>query len=94
MEWVRQQLEQRKVSQGELGGAIGLTESQISKVMGGSRKLSSKEADAIRRFFGYRLPDDPADTIEARIYDRVAKLRDDQKRAVALYLEALMGIQQ
>jgi len=91
MEWVKQQMERRGIGQRELGEAIGLSESQMSKVIHGGRKLSSTEADAIRRYFGYRLPDDPVDTIEARIFDHLATLRGDQKRAVALYLEALSG---
>ena len=94
MEWVKQQLGQRGIGQGELGVAIGLTESQISKVMGGTRRLTAIEADSIRRFFGYRLPDDPSDTIEGRIDAHLARLRGDQKRAVALYLEALTGAPQ
>jgi transcriptional regulator with XRE-family HTH domain len=91
MDWVRQQLERRGASQTDLARAIGLTESQMSKAMNGGRRLTASEADSIRRFFGYRLPDDPLDPVDALINDHLTRLRTDQKRALALYLEALRG---
>lgn len=91
MDWVKHQLETRGIGQGELAAAIGLSESQMSKVFGGTRRLTAREADDIRRFFGYRLPDDPMDAAEARVFDRLSTMRADQIRAVELYLEALAG---
>lgn len=35
-----------------------LTEQKISNVFAGRRKLSAEELDTIRRFFGYRLPEE------------------------------------
>jgi transcriptional regulator with XRE-family HTH domain len=84
-------LERRGASQTDLARAIGLTESQMSKAMNGGRRLTASEADSIRRFFGYRLPDDPLDPVDALINDHLTRLRTDQKRALALYLEALRG---
>lgn len=87
MQWVRRQMDRRGVSQAELAAAIGLSESQMSKVMGGTRKLSSDEADEIRRFFGFRLPDDEGP--EAMIFEHLSALRDEQKVALAQYLQTL-----
>lgn len=60
LEWIKEQLDLRGVSQRELGAAIGLTEQKMSHVMRGRRALSAREADSIRRFFGYELPEDLA----------------------------------
>lgn len=89
--WISEQLEERGITQRELGEAIGLSEVQVSKVLRGGRKLSADEADAIRHFFGYRLPDDPIQSDADRIHDYLARLGASQRRAVVLYLEALSG---
>ena len=94
MEWINQQLEARGMNRRMLADAIGLTEVQLSKVMGGSRRLTADEADAIRRFFGYRLPDDPPVTDLDKIQDYLSQLGAPQRRAVVLYLEALSGGEQ
>lgn len=92
MQWIDEQLEDRGLRRKHLADAIpGLKEQKLSLVMNGHRKLSAKEADAIRRFFGYRLPDDPPVTAADRIQDQLAMLDERQKRAVMLYLEALTG---
>lgn len=91
MQWVREQMERRQVSQADLAAAIGLTEPQMSKVMGGTRMLKASEADAIRRYFGYMMPDDRSDAVYASILDQLTVLQADQKQALALYLEALTG---
>jgi len=59
MDWVRSQLEARGLSQAALAEAIGLTSVQMNKVLTGYRVLQSSEADRIRHFFGYRLPEEP-----------------------------------
>jgi hypothetical protein len=69
----------------------GMTETKMSLVMSGNRRLTSEEADDIRRFFGYQLPEDQDDPLSALISDRIAMLDEGQKRALALYLEALLG---
>lgn len=92
MEWIDQQLKARDMPRARLAEAIvGMTETKLSLVMSGRRKLSSDEADAIRRFFGYRLPDDPPRSEIDVLQDQLAMLGDNQVRAVALYLEALVG---
>ena len=88
MGWLREQLRSRGISQVEADRAVGLNESQMSKVMNGSRRLTADEADGLRRFLGYRLPDDAADTPEARIIQHLAKLGADQKRALETYLQS------
>lgn len=92
MEWIDRQLEERGLPRRALAEAIPtFTETKLSLVMSGKRKLSADEADAIRRFFGYRLPDDPPVTAFDRIEDQLAKLDEGQRHAVVLYLEALTG---
>lgn len=92
MQWIDEQLEKRGWPRRKLvEAAPSLTETKISLVMSGSRRLTADEADAIRRFFGYRLPDDPPSSIADEIQDKLSLLGDSQIRAVALYLEALMG---
>lgn len=92
LQWIDDQLEMRGMNRAALAKSIpGLTETKLSLTMSGNRKLTAKEADDIRRFFGYRLPDDPIDTLTDSLQDSLARLGEDQKRAVALYLEALTG---
>lgn len=92
LDWIDEQLQARGMTRRALADAIPtLTESKLSLTMKGERKLSAVEADNIRRFFGYRLPDDLPRGMTDLIHDQLAMLGDDQKRAVALYLEALMG---
>jgi hypothetical protein len=92
MQWIDQQLKQRKMNRRQLADVIpGMTETKLSLSMSGQRKLSADEADAIRRHFGYQLPDDPIDTPLGRIHEQLAMLGDSQIHSVALYLEALTG---
>ena len=92
LEWIDEQLQLRGLTRRALADAIPtLTESKLSLTMKGERKLTAVEADNIRRFFGYRLPDDPPRSISDALQDQLAMLGDDQLRIVALYLEALTG---
>lgn len=91
MEWIDEQLRRKGLCRRELADAVGLTEVQMSKVMNGHRRLSADEADAIRRFFGFRLPDDPPGSDLDLIQDHLSRLGVQQRRAVVLYLEALAG---
>lgn len=92
LSWIDEQLAGRGLRRRHLAEAIPtLSESKLSLVMKGDRKLSADEADAIRRFFGYRLPDDPPNSAKDKIYDQLAMLGEEQIHAVALYLEALAG---
>lgn len=63
VEWIRDQLLARDLSQADLGEAIGLTSVQVNKILTGYRRLKADEADKIRRFFGYTLPEDRPATI-------------------------------
>lgn len=57
--WLRRELEARDISQATLAENIGLTSVQVNKVLTGYRALQSSEADKIRRYFGYRIPEEP-----------------------------------
>ena len=92
MNWLTEQLQRKGMNRRQLAAVIpGMTETKLSLSMSGARKLSASETDAIRRFFGYRLPDDPQDTLADAISDRLSTLGDNQLRSVILYLEALTG---
>jgi len=92
VEWIDRQLEARQLPRKVLADAIpGMTEVKLSLSMSGRRRFTVDEADAIRRFFGYSLPDDPKDPDQALIDDCLAKLGASQRRAVGLYLKALLG---
>lgn len=86
--WIRQQMEIKGVSQRELGSAIGLSDSKISLVLKGDRQLKASEADGIRRFFGFSLPEDikPIIAVVGRIGagDHVA-LADDYIKDAGMY---------
>lgn len=63
MEWLRSQMDQRKLTQRDLAAVVGMTEQMFTNVMAGRRRFKSSEVDAIRRSFGYRLPEDPSPSI-------------------------------
>lgn len=90
--WLRKTIEERGVPQKEIADVIGVSESAMSKILSGQRQLKSVEADKIRRHLGYILPEDLAPgTPERQIIDRLAVLDERGKRALALYLEALVS---
>lgn len=63
MDWISEHLKAKGISQRALGDAIGISEQKVSNVMRGRRRFTAKETDAIRRFFGYELPEDHCSTI-------------------------------
>lgn len=55
--WLKKELEKRgRGAKGELARALDLNDSAISKILGGTRGVSSPEADKIRAFFGAAQP--------------------------------------
>ena len=90
IEWIRAQLDLAGKSQKELGDHLGLTESQMSKIMSSGRKITASEADDVRRFFGYHVPGDPVKTDAARIQEAAPRLDARQARSLARYLEDLL----
>lgn len=62
LDWIRQQLDEKGISQLKLAAAIGLTPVQLNKTLQGNRVLRASEADNIRRYFGYTLPEDETPT--------------------------------
>lgn len=82
MNWLKDELTRRGMSQKDVGAAAGLTEVQMSKVMNGNRKLSADEAAAIWRHLGYSLPDDAATDVDMRILRLLTHLSEDEKIAL------------
>ncbi|WP_354002456.1 LexA family transcriptional regulator [Pseudogemmobacter faecipullorum] len=56
-------MEARNMSQRDLAATIGITEQMFTNVIAGRRQFKASEVDAIRRTFGYRLPEDPSPMI-------------------------------
>lgn len=91
MEWLKSEMQARGLKGRHVGEAIGLTDGQMSLVLSGRRKLSAKEADDIRRFLGYTVPDDTASDLDRRLLRILSQMDDDRKRALEMLLEAQLG---
>ncbi len=86
--WIRQQLAIAGKTQSDLGDAIGLTSVQVNKILMGGRQLKADEADKIRSFFGFVLPEDQPSTIS--VVGRVGagdyiSLSDDYEKGGGIY---------
>lgn len=88
VEWLKSEIDRRNLSQRDVGEAVGLSDAQMSKVMAGSRKLSAAEADAIRRFLGYTLPDDEATELDNRLLRALSRMTDGEKAALEVFLSS------
>lgn len=92
LEWIREQLSDRQMTQAELASRINLSPVQMSKILNGSRQLKADEAERIRKELGGKahdhLDDDPE---KIRIYNRVDSMNDQQIAALAQFLELLVG---
>lgn len=86
--WIRQQLALAGKTQGDLGDAVGLTSVQINKILQGGRRLKADEADRIRKFFGFSLPEERPSTIS--VVGRVGagdfvELADPYEKGAGIY---------
>ena len=63
MLWLKDQMAARGLNQRELAEGIGMTEQMFSNVIAGRRLFKAQEWDAIRRTFGFVLPEDIPSTI-------------------------------
>jgi len=81
-------MEIKGISQRELGIAIVLSDAKISNVLRGAMQLKSDEADGIRRYFGFTLPEDRTPLIAVAGHvgagDHI-ELHDDQEKGSGLY---------
>lgn len=81
IEWLKQTLDESRISQAELAEAMGLSADKLSKMLNGKRQLKASELEAAKRFFGKRAkplvrsfdPDDPdpIQTFEAEAPDNL-----------------------
>lgn len=58
MQWLRSQMEKHHLSQRALAESVGMTEQMFTNVVQGRRHFKASEVDAIRRRFGFSLPED------------------------------------
>lgn len=89
IDWIRKELKSRGLTQADLGDGIGLTSVMVNKILRGGRDLKSSEADAIRMFFGYRLPEGSVRPPLAVVGHVAAgdhvQLADDYEKGAGLY---------
>lgn len=88
MDWLKTQMNIRGITQRELAAAIGMTEQMFTNVVSGRRMFKAQEVDAIRRRFGYTLPEDRP--ISIAVVGKVAagdhlELFDDQAKGHGMY---------
>ncbi len=88
MDWVKQQIEMKGLTQRALADALGITEQKMSHIFTGRRRVQADEADKIRRFLGYSLPEDRPPTIA--VSGRVAagdhiELVDDYAKGAGMF---------
>lgn len=88
MEWLKYEMQARGLKARHIAEAIGLNDGQMSLVLSGKRKLSAMEADNIRRYLGYTLPDDEASELDRRLLRSLSRMSEERKRALEVILEA------
>lgn len=91
VEWLKSEMVKKNLTQRDVGEAVGLTDAQMSKVLSGYRKLSSDEADRIRRYLGYALPDDEATELDIRLLHALSQMNDAEKAALEVFLQNFVG---
>lgn len=79
VEWIKREIAVRGLQKQEVAAAAGLTSSQFSAVLHGNRRLMASELDAIRRYFGFKLPED-----EVRFPVRIAWAIGPDARVIPL----------
>lgn len=87
IEWLKSEMKSRGITGRDIAHAIGLDDAQMSRVLNGGRKLSSTEADNIRRFLGYLLPDDAENEADARLLHIIMKLSPERRRALGILVD-------
>lgn len=63
LDWLRNQMDARGLTQRELAAKIGITEQMFTNVLAGRRAFKAREVDAIRKSFGCTLPEERPVTI-------------------------------
>lgn len=63
LSWLKKQLAARNMTQREAAHIAGMTEQMFTNIIKGRRQLALDEADALRRAFGFALPEDAPVTI-------------------------------
>lgn len=63
MNWLKQQMAERQLTQRDVAAVAGMTDQMFTNVVKGRRKFTAEEVDTIRRWLGYRLPEDAAPMI-------------------------------
>lgn len=88
-EWIKNELDARGQTQRELGDAIGLSESQMSKLMHSRRKMTAQELLKTLQFFGYPVAVEDNDNPVARVVRMLSAFERDEQEAVAEHLTTM-----
>ncbi len=89
LDWVRDELSARGMTQRALGKAVGLDEATISKTLRGTRQLTATELVAMLRLFGYPTPWDRHGTELQRLVRLASSLTEEQRDVLADFLRTL-----
>ena len=90
LEWIRERLVSKEMTQADLAARIGLTPVQLSKILNGSRQLKSDEADKIRAALGSRSMQDYADDPDkSKIIEYFDAMNPAQREALIQFLEKI-----
>lgn len=90
--WLDKTLKERGITQREIAELLGYREGTVSKIINGKQVMKAWEADRIRRFLGYRLPEDyKPDGPERRVLNVLAELGPDAQNALVSAIELLAG---
>lgn len=86
IEWLKNEMKNRGIPAKDIAQAIGLDDAQMSRALNGGRKLSATEADNIRRYLGYLLPEDAETEEDARLLRILMQMSPERKKALEILI--------
>jgi transcriptional regulator with XRE-family HTH domain len=86
-EWVRARIEARGLTQAQVAEEIGTTQDKLSKSLGGHRRFTTPELDALARLLCEPEPELSPETLE--IARRIAALPAASRQVLAALVETL-----
>lgn len=87
--WLKAKMKEKGVKQSDIAELLGITQGTVSKILRGDQIMKASEADNIRRYLGYRLPEDlPDNSPERQIMDVLSNLDEIGKTHLVEFLKA------